>query len=98
MRPRTRQALKLLGTGVIALAVVAALVDQLTPSSSGPTSSSYATSADGLAGYAELLAKTGYGVTRLRALPRTASSKRITPTAITPPISNVVVSNLITSN
>ena len=44
-------------------------IDELTPASSGPTSSSYATSADGLAGYADLLTAAGHDVTRLRVAP-----------------------------
>jgi hypothetical protein len=66
MRSTLRRVLKLAAFAALALALLAAVVDQLTPSSNGPASSSYATSADGLAGYAELLTRAGYGVTRVR--------------------------------
>ncbi len=54
------------------LAIVALVVDQLTPGRSGPTSSSYATASDGLAAYADLLSLGGHPVTRLRASPARA--------------------------
>ncbi len=73
MSPRTRQALKVLGVLAAAAVIVAAAINQLTPSSSGPTSSSYASSADGLGAYAELLAKLGHGVSRLRVAPSRAA-------------------------
>jgi Domain of unknown function (DUF4350) len=55
------------------LAIVALVVDQLTPGRSGPTSSSYATASDGLAAYADLLSLGGHPVTRLRASPAHAN-------------------------
>jgi hypothetical protein len=70
---RATQGLKALVIIVIAFALVAAVVERLTPHSSGPASSSYATSADGLAGYAELLTKAGHSVTRLRIAPARAA-------------------------
>jgi hypothetical protein len=73
MAPRVRRALKAAGIGVIALAVLAAVIDRLTPSSSGPTSSSYSSSSDGLAGYAELLSRSGHPVMRLRTAPSRAA-------------------------
>ena len=51
------------------LALVALVIDQLTPGRSGPTSSSYATASDGLAAYADLLSLGGHPVTRLRSTP-----------------------------
>jgi hypothetical protein len=73
MKPWARQALKVLGVIAAGAVIVAGAIDQLTPSSSGPTSSSYASSADGLAGYAELLSRLGHGVTRLRVAPSRAA-------------------------
>lgn len=73
MRPRRRRLLRLAGIVVVALALLAAVIDELTPHAGGPTSSSYATSADGLAGYAELLSRAGHAVSRLRVRPSTAT-------------------------
>lgn len=73
MSTRARAALKLAGIVIAALLIVAAVIDELTPSSSGPTSSSYATAADGLAGYAQLLSREGHRVTRLRVTPAHAT-------------------------
>jgi Domain of unknown function (DUF4350) len=73
MRSRLRKALRLGAIALIGLGLGAAVVDELTPSSSGPASSSYATSADGLAGYAELLTRAGHGVARLRVAPARAA-------------------------
>ncbi len=55
------------------LALVALVVDQLTPGRSGPTSSSYATASDGLAAYADLLSLGGHPVTRVRVTPAHAN-------------------------
>jgi hypothetical protein len=68
-----RRILKTVGVVVVGLAVVALLIDRFTPHSSGPPSSSYATAADGLAGYAELLTRAGHRVERLRVAPARAS-------------------------
>ncbi len=56
---------------IVAIGVLLALsaINSFTPRSSGPASSSYATAADGLAGYAALLAQSGHPVTRVRAAP-----------------------------
>ena len=51
---------------VVALLVLFVVIDRLTPTPEGPRSSSYATSADGAAAYAELLEAAGHRVTRLR--------------------------------
>ncbi len=63
------RAAKAIGIGLLALAVAATVIDQFTPHSAGTASSSYATSSDGLAGYAALLMKSGHPVTRLRTPP-----------------------------
>jgi hypothetical protein len=68
-----RRALKAAGVVVLVLAIGAALVNQFVPHSSGTPSSSYATAADGLAGYAQLLVKAGHRVGRLRVTPQHAS-------------------------
>jgi Domain of unknown function (DUF4350) len=68
-----RRVLKGLGLLVAGLAIAAALVNQFTPHSSGTPSSSYASAADGLAGYAELLIQAGHRVNRLRVTPAGAS-------------------------
>ncbi len=52
---------------LVLLALV--VIDGLSPSASGPPSSSYSTAADGLAAYATLLAKSGHPVSRLRVAP-----------------------------
>lgn len=72
MRTLSRRALKALAAAAVVFAVVAMLINQLTPRSSGPSSSSYATSADGLAAYADLLTRAGHGVSRLRVMPSRA--------------------------
>ena len=51
---------------VVALLVLFAVIDRLTPTPEGPRSSSYATSAGGAAAYAELLEAAGHRVTRLQ--------------------------------
>jgi hypothetical protein len=51
---------------ILALNVLLAALDRLTPSPSGPPSSSYATAPHGLAAYADLLLRAGHRVTRLR--------------------------------
>ncbi|HUO73724.1 MAG TPA: DUF4350 domain-containing protein [Solirubrobacteraceae bacterium] len=53
----------------VGLLLVLTLINRFTPHSSGPASSSYASAADGLAGYAALLARSGHPVARLRATP-----------------------------
>lgn len=64
-----RRWLKAVGVIVACAALLAAAINALSPSSGGPASSSYATSAAGMAGYAELLTNSGHRVTRLRATP-----------------------------
>jgi hypothetical protein len=64
-----RRAPKVIGITLVALAVVATLINQFTPHSGGTSSSSFATAADGLAGYASLLMKSGHPVNRLRTPP-----------------------------
>ena len=54
---------------VVAVALVASLIDVFAPTPSGPESSSYATSPEGLAGFAELLEREGRAVRALRAAP-----------------------------
>jgi hypothetical protein len=54
---------------VVAVYVVITTVDSLTPSQSGPRSSSYATAPDGLAAYADLLEVAGHRVSRVRMRP-----------------------------
>jgi hypothetical protein len=61
------------GIVVLALIVAATLINNFTPHSSGPSSSSYATAADGLAAYAGLLARNGHRVVRLRTAPAHAA-------------------------
>jgi hypothetical protein len=68
-----RRAAKVIGVGLLALAVAATVVNQFTPHGGGTASSSYATSSDGLAGYAALLLKSGHPVTRLRTPPARAT-------------------------
>jgi hypothetical protein len=58
---------------LLAYQVAAYIVDEFTPGGSGgATSSSYATGADGLGAYAELLQRTGHPVSRLRTAPAKA--------------------------
>ena len=73
MSAAIRRALKAAAIAVVAFLLVAGTIDGLTPASSGPTSSSYATAADGLAGYAQLLTRAGHGVTRIRVAPAQAA-------------------------
>lgn len=67
LRPATRAIVGTLAV-VLGLNLVTAGISTITGGSGpgGPVSSSYATGADGLAGYAELLARHGHAVTRLR--------------------------------
>ena len=67
MRPWAR-ALVATGAAVIGLNLLISMVNLATGGSApgGPTSSSYATGGDGLAAYAELLARRGHPVDRLR--------------------------------
>src|SRR5207237_2580438 len=51
---------------IVVLTVAGALVRHYTPNPGGPTSSSYATAAGGLAAYATLLARNGHPVTQIR--------------------------------
>jgi hypothetical protein len=60
---------KAIGIVVLVLAVAATVINQFTPHGGGTASSSYATSSDGLAGYAALLMKSGHPVSRLRTPP-----------------------------
>ncbi len=63
--PRVRLALAIVG-GLVALGVVLAIIDRLSPAPEGPASSSYATSPAGLAAYASLLERNGHPVRRVR--------------------------------
>ncbi len=72
MKHLARRAAKPVAAAVIGLALLAVVIDGFTPRSSGPPSSSYATSAEGLSAYAGLLSSAGHGVTRLRVLPSRA--------------------------
>ena len=58
---------------VVAINVIAALVDALAPSPSGPPSSSFATKPEGLAAWAELARRSGIPVRALRDPPSDAS-------------------------
>jgi len=66
--PRARVAL-LIGAGLLAFTLVLAVIDRLTPSPTGPASSSYATAPDGLAAYADVLRRAGHPVRRIREAP-----------------------------
>jgi hypothetical protein len=55
--------------GLIGFSALANLVEHLTPTPHGPRSSSYATSPEGLAAYAELLGASGHSVRRVRRSP-----------------------------
>ena len=68
MSGRWRWAAILVG-GLIAFSALSNLVEHVTPKPHGPRSSSYATSAEGLAAYASLLADYGHPVRRLRRSP-----------------------------
>ena len=61
----------LIALAVLAVAyeVISVLVDSFTPGPGGATSSSYATSSDGLAAYAQLLQRSGHRVAQLRGAP-----------------------------
>jgi hypothetical protein len=63
--PRARAAVFIVG-GLVALAVLLRVIDALLPEPHGPTSSSYATSPQGLAAYASLLARHGHPVRQVR--------------------------------
>ncbi|MDQ6807210.1 MAG: DUF4350 domain-containing protein [Actinomycetota bacterium] len=52
---------------VIALGLLADVIDGFSPGAGGPRSSSYSTAPDGLAAYSTLLARSGHVVTELRA-------------------------------
>ncbi|MCA1682407.1 MAG: DUF4350 domain-containing protein [Actinobacteria bacterium] len=54
---------------LIGLAVLSSVINAFFPSQHGPTSSSYATTAGGLAAYAELLGRAGHPVSQLRRPP-----------------------------
>jgi len=59
--------------GVVALNLLAVVLDRLTRGPSGPESSSYATAPHGLAAYADLLRRAGHEVSRLRRAPEEAT-------------------------
>lgn len=65
-RSRGRIAVVIVLGVVVALNLALAAVDRLTRGPEGPASSSYATAPDGVAAYADLLARNGYPVARLR--------------------------------
>lgn len=69
---RARQALLIVLAALVAYALVASFVDGFTPASGGVPSSSYATSAEGLAAYDQLLQRTGHPVSQLRTAPAAA--------------------------
>ena len=52
--------------GLVLLAIVVGAIGRLTPTPKGPRSSTYATSPDGAAAYASVLARNGHPVRRLR--------------------------------
>jgi uncharacterized protein DUF4350 len=66
MSGRTKLVLIAIVVAAVGYEVVSVLVERFTPGPGGATSSSYATSSDGLAAYAELLQRTGHHVTQLR--------------------------------
>ncbi len=66
------RAIAVLAGGVVLWNVVALAVDRVTGTPSGPASSSFATSAEGLAAYADLLERAGHPVSRLREPPAEA--------------------------
>ena len=68
MSGRWRAGAVLVGV-LIAFSALANLVEHLTPRPHGPSSSSYATSPEGLAAYASLLAEHGHPVRRVRHAP-----------------------------
>lgn len=68
MSARWRAGAVLVGV-LVAFSALANLVEHLTPKPHGPRSSSYATSPEGLAAYASLLAEHGYPVRRVRDAP-----------------------------
>jgi Domain of unknown function (DUF4350) len=71
--PRAARVAKGAGIAIVAFVAAAALINGFTPHASGPPSSSYATAADGLAGYASLLGRNGHPVIRLRTAPSHAA-------------------------
>jgi Domain of unknown function (DUF4350) len=64
-----RRILKAAGVVVVAYLIAALIVNQFSPHSTGPTSSSYASADSGLAAYATLLTRAGHPVVRLRRTP-----------------------------
>jgi hypothetical protein len=64
-----RRALRPSIVATVAFTAVALVIDAFVPSASGPTSSSFATADDGLAGYAQLLRDHGHPIARLRYAP-----------------------------
>ncbi|HEX2045104.1 MAG TPA: DUF4350 domain-containing protein [Gaiellaceae bacterium] len=70
------RAVAVVAAGVVLWNVVALAVDRVTGAPSGPPSSSYATSTEGLAAYAELLEQAGHPVSRLREPPAEADLGR----------------------
>ena len=78
MRRVATPALKLTAAAAAVLAVGAGLLGVLIPGPSGPTGSSYATSAEGLSAYARLLTLAAHPVARLEVAP---SDARLDPTS-----------------
>jgi hypothetical protein len=62
----TRNPVRVLVALVVVLIAVSVVIDQLAPTPSGPEGSSYATSPEGAAAYAELLHRAGHPVRRVR--------------------------------
>ncbi len=73
MRERLAAAFKVLALVLVVITATAIVINGFVPHASGPTSSSYSTAADGLRGYAQLLAHSGHPVTRLRSMPADAA-------------------------
>jgi hypothetical protein len=67
------RALKWVAGLLVLVGIVLAVLRGLSPSPSGPISSSYATTSEGLSAYARLLADTGHTVTQLRTPPARAT-------------------------
>lgn len=72
--------------GVLAFSALANVIEHVTPSPHGPRSSSYATSPEGLAAYAQLLSDYGHPIRRLRRPPsETTLDPRSTVVLLDPP-------------
>lgn len=76
MSPRTRRWVAWTVVLVVAFNVLLLVLASLTPTPSGPPSSSYATAPDGFAGWAKLLEDSGHPVRRLQRAP---SRRRLDP-------------------